>query len=47
MSHSKFRKFVPTPEQSKVHGGTARDHAKRALNSPVIKNILHGLKLSF
>ena len=39
MSRSNFRKFVPTPEASKVHGETAREHAKKMLERPVIKNI--------
>ena len=39
MSRSNFRKFVPTPEASKVHGETAREHAKKMLKRPVIKNI--------
>jgi len=47
MVRSNFRKFVPTPGQSKVCDGTARDHAQRVLNSPIIKDILRGWKKMF
>ena len=42
MDHSDFRKFLPTPETSKINGETARQHAKKALNRPRIIEILDG-----
>ncbi|MEE3000124.1 MAG: DUF3500 domain-containing protein [Pseudomonadota bacterium] len=39
MSQLNFRKFIPTPEQAKVHGETARDHAKKMIERPVIQGI--------
>ena len=37
-----FRSSLPTPETTKIHGGTAREHANKVLNSPIIKDILDG-----
>jgi len=42
MGRSDYRKFVPLPENSKVQGGTAREHANKVLNRPIIKEILDG-----
>jgi hypothetical protein len=42
MSRSDFRDCVPTLETSKIHGGTAREHANKVLNRPSIKVILDG-----
>jgi len=47
MSQSNFRKFVPTVEASKVHGETAREHAKKMLERPVIKKIFADWKKLF
>ena len=37
-----FRSSLPTPETTKIHGRTAREHANKVLNSPIIKDILDG-----
>jgi hypothetical protein len=47
MSRTDFRKFVPTPETSKVHGESARDHAEKMLHSPIIQGILAGWQEMF
>lgn len=47
MSRNDYRKYIPAPEDSRVHGDSARAHAARLLPLPTIQTILAGWQEMF